>query len=75
MKSLSAENVQTRRTAKSLMDAHRWPLLGLVAVAVCIPAGLSMIVSLLLAPLALQTMGFLLQTLCFAIRLWKRLQL
>ena len=52
MKSLSAENVQTRKTAKALMQAHRWPLLGLVAVTVGIPAGLSMILSLLLAPLA-----------------------
>lgn len=51
MKRLSAENVQTRKTAKVLMQAHRWPLLGMIAVALGIPVVLSMTVSMLLVPL------------------------
>ena len=54
MKHLSAENVQTRKTAKALMQAHRWPLLGLVAVSIGIPVALSFIISLLLSPLAIR---------------------
>ena len=52
MKNLSAENVQTHKTATALMQAHRWPLLGLIGVAMGIPAALSITISLLLAPLA-----------------------
>ena len=51
MKSLSAENALTRKTAKSLASAHFWPLLGMIAVALGIPLALSMTVSLLLVPL------------------------
>ena len=51
MNRLSAENVQTRKTAKALMQAHRWPLLGLITVALGIPVVLSMAVSILLVPL------------------------
>ncbi len=54
MNHLSAENIQTRKTAKALMQAHRWPLLGLIAVALGIPVALSFTISLLLTPLTVR---------------------